>query len=63
MWTRAVSGALIFLLGTIWILQGFDIAKGSGMSGHAIWAVLGVVLMAIGVVLLRAANGARRSGP
>jgi uncharacterized membrane protein HdeD (DUF308 family) len=46
-------------MGVIWVLQGLDIAKGSGMSGHAIWAVLGVVLILAGVVLLRAANALR----
>lgn len=59
MWARGVSGALLGLLGIVWVLQGLDIAKGSGMSGHAIWAVLGAVLIVVGVVLLRAANALR----
>ena len=59
MWARGVSGALLGLLGIVWVLQGLDIAKGSGMSGHAIWAVLGAVLIVVGVVLLRAANTLR----
>jgi uncharacterized membrane protein HdeD (DUF308 family) len=56
---RAVAGVVLSLMGVIWVLQGLDIAKGSGMSGHAIWAVLGVVLVLAGVVLLRAANALR----
>jgi formate dehydrogenase subunit gamma len=56
---RLVGGVLVSLLGVVWILQGLDIAKGSGMSGEAIWAVAGTVLLLVGVVLLRAANATR----
>jgi hypothetical protein len=56
---RAVGGAALCLVGVTWVLQGLDIAKGSGMSGHGIWAVLGVVLVVVGVGLLRAANALR----
>jgi uncharacterized membrane protein YjfL (UPF0719 family) len=54
-WIGAVVAAL---LGIVWILQGLDIRKGDGMSGHPIWAVLGVVLLLLAVALVR---GARRS--
>jgi uncharacterized membrane protein HdeD (DUF308 family) len=56
---RAVAGALVCLVGVVWILQGLDVAKGSGMSGHAIWAVFGAVLLVLGLVLLRSANALR----
>ena len=59
MWVRGVSGLLLCLVGAVWILQGFDVVKGSGMSGHGIWAVFGIVLVAIGLALLRAANALR----
>jgi len=59
MWARGVSGALLCLVGVVWVLQGFDVVKGSGMSGHAIWAVFGAVLVVLGVGLLRAANALR----
>jgi len=61
MWVRIVGGSLLCLLGVIWILQGVDIVSGSGMSGHAIWAVFGAVLVVVGVMLLRAATSARRA--
>ena len=54
-WAGAVVAAL---LGIVWILQGLDIKKGDGMSGHPIWAVLGVVLLLLAAALVR---GARRS--
>src|SRR5260221_9742779 len=55
---RVVAAALIGLLGTIWFFQGIGVAKGSFMTGHAIWSVLGVVLVLFAVALVR---GARRS--
>jgi uncharacterized membrane protein YjfL (UPF0719 family) len=55
---RVVAGVIGVLLGIVWILQGLNIRKGDGMSGHGIWAVLGVVLLLLGIALLR---GARQS--
>lgn len=49
------------LIGVVWILQGLDIKKGDGMSGHPIWAVLGVVLVVVGAALLRAARSLRKA--
>ena len=59
MWVRVVGGILLCLVGVVWILQGVDIVSGSGMSGHAVWAVFGTVLVVVGVMLLRAATIAR----
>jgi hypothetical protein len=49
---RLVLGAVLTLLGLLWILQGLNIIGGSGMSGHAIWAVVGIVIGAVGVFLV-----------
>ena len=46
-----VIGALLFLAGILWTLQGLDIIGGSGMSGHAIWAVIGPIVAIIGAFL------------
>jgi membrane-bound ClpP family serine protease len=51
---------LLFVVGAIWILQGVDILGGSSMTGNGIWAVIGTILIIIGVVLLRAPRS--RSG-
>ncbi len=56
---RLVVGAILCILGLVWFLQGIDVLGGSGMSGQAFWAVVGVVLIAFGLNLLR---GARRLG-
>ena len=45
-------GAVLILLGLLWILQGFDVIGGSGMSGHAIWAVIGIIIGVVGLVLI-----------
>ncbi len=55
---RKVAAVVAALVGVLWILQGLDIRKGDGMSGHKIWAVLGVVLILFAVALVR---GARRT--
>jgi hypothetical protein len=55
---RVVVGLLACLIGVVWILQGLDIRKGDGMSGHGEWAVLGGILLLFGLALIR---GARRA--
>ncbi len=52
MWTRGVLGIVLRLAGAVWIAQGTNALHGSGMSGHGVWAVLGVVLIVIGLALL-----------
>lgn len=42
---RYVIAALIALLGLVWIGQGFNLIKGSGMSGQPFWALVGFVLV------------------
>ncbi|HVA89486.1 MAG TPA: hypothetical protein VNL71_06560 [Chloroflexota bacterium] len=51
-WARFVGGILLVLLGAIWIGQGLNLIKGSGMSGHAGYAVVGVVVALCGLWLL-----------
>jgi hypothetical protein len=53
---RVVStliGALMFLMGSIWILQGLDLAWGalrrSFMEGDQHWALYGAIMAAIGL--------------
>jgi hypothetical protein len=47
-----VVGAVLVLVGILWTLQGLDVVGGSGMSGHAIWAVIGPIVALIGVFLV-----------
>jgi len=52
MWSRGIAGILLCLVGFIWIAQGTNLLRGSGMSGHGVWAILGVVAVVGGVSLL-----------
>jgi hypothetical protein len=54
-WVRLIGGALLTLVGLLWILQGTNVIGGSGMSGHGQYAVLGVIVALIGIWLLQGA--------
>ena len=56
-----VAGALLLLMGGVWIFQGIGVLPGSFMTGQRKWAVYGVVAAAIGVALLMAARRSRPS--
>ena len=51
MWSRIVSGSFICLVGVVWIAQGTNVLHGSGMSGHGMWALIGAVVVLIGVAM------------
>jgi hypothetical protein len=51
-WLRLGGGVLVLLVGLLWIGQGLDLVKGSGMSGHGQYAVAGVVVALCGLWLL-----------
>jgi uncharacterized membrane protein HdeD (DUF308 family) len=54
-------GAVLILMGCIWILQGVNILPGSFMTGQIRWAVYGAIAVAVGVALLLSANRRRKS--
>jgi type VI protein secretion system component VasK len=64
-WTLMTVGLLCVALGGLWTLQGLDLVGGSVMSGVTIWAVVGPVVVVIGLVLLvlgtRRRNAAKRA--
>lgn len=49
---RGVVGLLLCALGGVWIGQGEGVLKGSAMSGHGQYAVLGVIVVLIGLAFL-----------
>ena len=53
---RLVIGVILCLVGIVWIAQGLDLLGGSGMSGKSIWAVIGAIVLAVGVGMLGWAN-------
>ncbi len=52
MWVRGVIGAVLVLIGGVWIAQGSGAMHGSAMSGHSQYAALGVVVLLLGVALI-----------
>lgn len=53
---RVIVGIALCLVGVVWIGQGIGAIGGSFMSGQAIWAVIGAVVVIFGVVLVRGAR-------
>ena len=51
-----VLGVLMVLGGGVWILQGINLLPGSYMTGDPRWAVRGLVLAVLGVILFVAAS-------
>jgi hypothetical protein len=58
-WFLNILGGLFILVGIIWFFQGINVLLGSFMTGQPLYAVLGVILAAVGGVLLFLANRKR----
>jgi hypothetical protein len=56
-------GALLVLTGAVWTLQGLGYIGGSGMSGVAVWAVIGPLVAFVGLAMASAGLRGRRPGP
>ncbi len=50
---RRLLGVLCCLVGVVWVGQGGGWIGGSFMTGDALWAIIGAVAIAFGVVLVR----------
>jgi hypothetical protein len=44
-------GIILILLGGLWLFQGLGILAGSVMTGQSFWAIVGTVLVIVGVTL------------
>jgi hypothetical protein len=62
-WLWAFFGALLFLAGSVWGLQGFGVIPGSIMSNSLTWAIIGPVTAIIGVALIVFGLRPKRSAP
>lgn len=51
-WPYLVPGVILALLGIVWTLQGLNVLGGSAMSGSPLWATIGPIVLAAGVVLI-----------
>ncbi|GAA3222644.1 hypothetical protein [Nonomuraea helvata] len=57
-WVPLVIGVLLAAVGILWTLQGLGVVGGSVMSGNTTWAVIGPIVLVVGLVL--AVIGLRR---
>lgn len=61
-WVLMIVGVLLVLLGLVWTGQGLDLFHQSGgMNGHKIFAVIGIIVAVVGLVLI--VTGARTRRP
>jgi hypothetical protein len=51
-WPFLVPGVLLSGVGLVWTLQGLDVLRGSAMSGSALWATIGPIVLVIGLVFI-----------
>jgi hypothetical protein len=51
-WLRGIAGVVCVLIGLGWIGQGLGFLPGSFMTGQLQWAIIGAVLLVIGIWLL-----------
>ena len=49
---RRILGALLFVVGAVWLGQGLDLIQGSFMTGSTFWAVVGGVCVVAALGLL-----------
>jgi hypothetical protein len=55
-----VIGAVAAVAGVVWTLQGLGYVGGSFMSGATMWAVIGPVVVLVGLVLITLGLRSRR---
>jgi hypothetical protein len=48
----AIAGAVLIVVGALWIFQGSGVMKGSVMTGQRMWLWIGIVCAVVGVVVL-----------
>ncbi|WP_214467807.1 hypothetical protein [Microbacterium flavescens] len=52
MWVFVIPGILLVVVGAVWALQGIGMLGGSAMTGSTTWAVIGPIVVGVGLVLI-----------
>ncbi|HWD02269.1 MAG TPA: hypothetical protein VG674_07440 [Amycolatopsis sp.] len=53
-WIMLGLGAVLVLVGAVWVLQGAGVITGSFMTGQKLWFLIGLVALLVGVVTVAA---------
>ncbi|MCX5069898.1 hypothetical protein OOJ91_29045 [Micromonospora lupini] len=51
-WLTLTLGLLAVVIGAVWTVQGLGYVGGSGMTGERTWAVIGPIVVVVGLVVL-----------
>ncbi|MFF2275990.1 hypothetical protein [Agromyces sp. NPDC058126] len=51
-WLIIVVGALLTVIGGVWLFQGLGLLPGSVMSGSTLWLIIGALVAAVGLGLI-----------
>jgi hypothetical protein len=58
-----VLGALLELVGIVWILQGANVLTQGQMAGQTQWIVIGIIVDAVGTLLIVSGLLRKKTGP
>jgi amino acid transporter len=56
-----IVGVAVAVVGLVWTLQGFDVLKGSSMTGTTTWSIVGPIVLVAGLALAYVGLRRRRS--
>ena len=62
-WVLYILGVLLFLMGSVWILQGIGVFPVGGMAYQTKWAYIGTVIDLVGIGLIVFASRRRKNLP
>ncbi len=60
-WVLTIVGGLLILMGGVWILQGFNVIPIGFMAGQMQYALLGAILVVVGIGLLAFSRRRRKA--
>jgi hypothetical protein len=46
-----ILGGLMIVVGGVWLLQGIGVLPGSFMTGQSFWAIIGGLVLAVGIAM------------
>ncbi|MGD0752401.1 MAG: hypothetical protein ABSA23_13475 [Anaerolineales bacterium] len=62
-WVLYIIGVLLFLMGSVWVLQGIGVYPVGGMAYQVKWAYAGIVVDLVGIGLIVLASRRRKNLP